>query len=176
VNLNADMVDGVDASAFALASNTYTKAEVDAAMATAGQRKRFYFDYTLCDGSEALTVCNDGFHMANLFELAEPAVLDYAYEEVGAMSYGDMGTGPPTGSFGWIRTSGGAATSGGVGVSNCNAWTSSEPSHKGTLAALPNTWADPAFSGSFALVWGTPWVAMEGGCSGDALGVWCIED
>jgi hypothetical protein len=34
-NLNADMVDGVEASDFALTSDTYTKAEVDALVAAA---------------------------------------------------------------------------------------------------------------------------------------------
>ena len=63
LNLNADMVDGVEGT------DIYTKAEVDAAVAAAGaadSRRWFYVTPGVVDnGANALTACDAGFHMAS---------------------------------------------------------------------------------------------------------------
>src|SRR5215207_4149301 len=84
------------------------------------QRKSFYLTQTLHNGSQALTACAEGYHMASLWEIFDTSNLRYD-TQLGHTSP-DSGFGPPTavGSRGWIRTGSenSAAFEGGVG--SCN--------------------------------------------------------
>jgi hypothetical protein len=171
VNLNADMVDGVEGT------DLYTKAEVDALLAdvlAAVAPREFYLtalpDY---DGDEALGACSTGFHMASLWEIADLSNLRYAYDHPDAFFRDDAGHGPPTMALGWIRT--GYVSSGDpyAGEGNCDGWTVDSGLNSGTVAYIPSRWADP--SGGNALVWGTPWASYSDGCEW-WYSVWCVED
>jgi len=161
LNLNADMVDGVEGT------NLYTKAEVDALVAAAGaadSRRWFYktsdFAY---DGANALTACDSGFHMASIWEIVDASNL--RYDTGRGQTKDDSGHGPPQGSNGWVRTGQDAYTGNILGTSNCGAWTSSSPSHYGTVAYLADDW--PAAQ--------RHWIGITLNC-GTTTSVWCIQD
>jgi hypothetical protein len=170
-NLNADMVDGVEGT------DIYTKAQVDAMLAAVleiAEPREYYLTAAEYYGNQPLGVCAAGFHMANLFEIADPSNLRYAYDHPDAQNRHDNGQGPPTGVLGWIRTGESSRTDPIPGYSNCNTWQTNEVSSAGTTAGFPNHWANPA-QGILALVWGTPWTAIEQSCS-QQIRVWCVED
>ena len=94
VNLNADRVDGLEASDFATASDTYTKAEVDAMLASAvmsARPKRYYLTDSTHNGADADVACGDGSHMASLWELSDPSNLRYASYVDDAYDLGSTG-------------------------------------------------------------------------------------
>jgi hypothetical protein len=170
-NLNADMVDGVEGT------EIYTKAQVDAMLAAVldgAEPREYYLTAAEYYGNQPLGVCAAGFHMANLFEIADPSNLRYAHDHPDAQNRHDSGTGPPSGVNGWIRTGESSRTDPIPGFSNCNTWQTNEASSAGTTALLPNDWANPAL-GMLALVWGTPWAAIHNSCS-EQIRVWCVED
>lgn len=173
-NLNADQVDGVEGT------DLYTKAEVDALVAaaviTAGSRE-YYLTDTAVTGDGAEGACGAGFHMAALYEIADPSNLSYASAHPDAVTWGDSGTGPPTGAWGWIRTGyieWVDQAENLAGTANCEGWTSNSVEHVGTGVMLPIEWADPIQS-SRVLIWGTPWVAVPHACNGPRS-VWCVAD
>ena len=131
-------------------------------------RKSFYVTKTLHDGSQALTACVGGYHMASLWEILDPSNLRYD-TQLGA-TLPDSGFGPPTAasSEARIRTGGPASNSETVGLGNCNAWTS--PSHDdfGTVIRLDIPWDATGEKIS-------PWFAFTGPCSVQ-LPVWCVQD
>ena len=136
-NFNADMVDGLEASDFASASDTYTKAEVDAmvaAVAAADARRWFYLTTTFPSGALADTVCDSGFHMASIYEILD--VSNLRYDTGRGYVRDDSGQGPPQQVGGWVRTGAGSYAENSAGVSNCLAWTSSSASDFGTIAWL----------------------------------------
>ena len=137
--------------------------------------RKFYLTQDGYDGSQALSACADGYHMASLWEILDPSNLRYD-TSLGA-TVADSGSGPPNGS-GWIRTgflaSNGINADGTVqlaGAANCQAWTSASREARGTTALLP--------------VYGTienddmtiisPWVARTAICSARTK-VWCVQD
>lgn len=128
---------------------------------------RYYLTTTLHDGNEALTACAAGYHMASLWEIHDPTSL--RYETALGFTRGDSGAGPPTRTFGWVRTGGDADESGLPGTSNCNAWTSENPFGEGTAVALPRIWRltdGPVIS---------PWTSVGELCV-EPLRVWCVQD
>jgi hypothetical protein len=172
-NLNADMVDGVEGT------DLYTRAEVDSLVAAAvaeASPREYYLSSTSVAGDGAESACGGGFHMAALYEIANPSNLKYASTHPDAVTWGDSGTGPPTGVWGWIRTGYIDASSGEnlPGTANCLGWTSNSEAEFGTGVILPIEWSDPIQS-SRVLVWGTPWAAVPHGCDAPR-GVWCVED
>ena len=174
VNLNADMVDGVEGT------NIYTKAEVDALVAAAiasSGRKRFYITdlSALYYGDSALSACASGFHMATFYEISEPSSLIYAYDASNAWTRPDSGVGPPTCAEGWVRTGAISSTDADPGVGNCALWTSAAQEEYGTVVRLSCNFADPTESGSYDEIPGTPWVTQTEECSSESL-VWCVED
>jgi hypothetical protein len=173
VNLNADQVDGLDASAFALTSDTYSKTEVEALIAAASaadSRRAFYVTTTVHDGDEASGACDSGFHMASIWEILDPSNL--RYDTGRGITRSDSGSGAPQSVVGWIRTGNTASTSNTPGIGNCDGWSDDSSGSSGTYALLP----DPG-----SLSWGatairiSPWTAVAWFCS-EELQVWCVED
>jgi len=172
-NLNADMVDGVEGT------NLYTKTEVDALVAaaveSAGARQYYLTDIDSYYSDAAIGACASGFHMANLFEIADPSNLSYGYSLTDAHTTADSATGPPTQRSGWVRTGYEARTDDAPGVGNCSNWVSTSASDYGTVAYISAEWTDPSRGGSIAVVSGTPWASFAQECNLGAR-VWCIED
>ena len=139
--------------------------ETETAMVQATGMRQYYLTELEYKGDEALTACVAGYHMASLWELADPSNLKYA-TSLGFMRE-DSGYGPPY-KNGWVRT--GYANYGGntAGWANCKVWSSREAGDYGTRVYLPSSWT----AGDQDMgVWGV----ITGGCSGSAS-VWCIED
>jgi hypothetical protein len=136
--------------------------------------RKFYLTQTSHDGSEALSACVDGYHMASLWEILDPSNLSYD-TSLGA-TVADSGSGPPNGS-GWIRTgfiasNGGTAPDGTVppGSGNCQVWTSASSAAYGTTALVPIYG-----SSEIEVTVISPWVARSTICSAKPR-VWCVQD
>jgi hypothetical protein len=135
------------------------------AEAAKGPRK-YYLSQERVTGSQALTACADGFHMASLWEIFQTTLLKY--DTTRGLTFSDSGYGPPTG-FGWIRT--GYVNNGQASVpgqDNCLTWTSAANSDFGTITRPSFTWNAPATTTD-------PWESSVATCDGE-LGVWCVED
>jgi hypothetical protein len=171
-NLNADMVDGIEGT------DIYTMAEVDALVAAATARKKYYLSALMAYGNTALTRCGTGYHMASVYEIYDPSNLQYAWDDPNAYLTDDSGKGPPAGEDGWVRT-GESEQEGpgpdGAGVANCLAWTSNDGGHFGTAVSISPEWTDPTAGGYFLNVPGTLWMGLTFACN-EQLPVWCIED
>lgn len=138
-------------------------------------RRRYYLTTTRHDGAQAPTACATGYHMASVWEIREPGVLDY--ESTLGATTADSGEGPPTVAFvgtsapndfyGWIRN-GYLAVGNTVGA-NCAAYTSNSPSHAGPAIGL---YFEIGYSNSSAIA---PWIWSNFNCS-QTLRVWCAED
>ena len=129
-------------------------------------RKSYYLTRTNHDGSQALSACASGYHMASLWEIFDTSNLTYNTEL--GLTLDDSGLGPPVLNGGRVRT---GATASGInepGVGNCQAWTSAEHVDWGTQVALPNNWV-----GNVQQI--NPWQAGTIEC--DSLRrVWCKQD
>ena len=178
LNLNADMVDGLEASDFASAIDTYTKAEADALVASAvesARTKRYFLTDAYYPPTSVESACGSGYHMANLFEISQPSSMHYAFDDGRAVHNSIIGQGPPTGYRGWIKTGWDSpSTVNTPGFANCNNWSSVDAGHYGTAARLPPIYSDPV-STVWALVWGTPWATLAQPCNTNHR-VWCVED
>lgn len=140
--------------------------------------KRYYLTIPAFDGAHAATACNPGFHMASLYEMLDPASLQY--DKTLGRGTLDQGAGPPSGQVdtflvlaGWVRTGAdpdlGLATA--PGRANCNAWTTT--SGRGTVAALSTPWS--AFPSSPVVNEVSPFEATTWPCNLTSQ-VWCMED
>ena len=129
---------------------------------TRDTRRLFYLTQTTHDGSQALTACASGYHMASLWEIHDPTYLRYN-TQIG-LTKDDSGFGPPALSEGWIRTGENASNS------NCQAWTSASDAVNGTPVSLTteSLWASPASVVS-------PWGAQPFSCNA-SFPVWCLQD
>jgi hypothetical protein len=127
--------------------------------------RQYYLTELEYKGDEALTACEAGYHMASLWEIADPSNLKY--NSVLGFTREDSGHGPPY-KAGWVRT--GYTSYGGntAGQGNCQAWSSHESSDDGTRAFLPSSWT--AGDQDMGV-----WAVSAIGCSSSAS-VWCIED
>jgi hypothetical protein len=134
-------------------------------VASTGMRQ-FYQTKGQYDGSEASTACEEGYHMASLWEIADPSNLKY--NTALGISWQDSGSGPPAIDYGWVRTGYVNYTSYGAGEANCDAWSSDSYSHWGTVVVLPWDWTAE---------WDdmNVWTASVIEC-GYSQFVWCIED
>ena len=132
---------------------------------TRDPRRSFYLTQTTHNGSQALTACAEGYHMASLWEIFDTSNLKY--DTSLGFTLPDSGSGPPTSQDGWIRTGfvGGAGNF--PGLANCSAWTSTAGG--GTTVALPDRW-DPT-----TLSRVTPWQPLLVACFEDPH-VWCVQD
>jgi hypothetical protein len=172
-----------------IATGVVTAAKLSASGSTAGQvlmsngasviwvsaRRKWYIGAIggAATGAAALTACNPGFHMASMWEVREPALLQYDASQLWALgAFTDIGTGPPTGTPpAWIRTGFVSDTSNTRGHGNCAMWTSASNAHYGTKISLPDSW-DGAIEPSSSTA---PWVAQPVTCNTNSPVV-CIED
>jgi hypothetical protein len=130
-------------------------------------RKSFYLTKTLTyNGSQALSACAAGYHMASLYEIIDPSNLKYDTQL--GFTYADSGVGPATNVAGFIRTGAPASGFNTPGFGNCNAWTSSSNADYGTVVILDYSWLDNP-----SLI--SPWRAAAQVCSHDGQ-VWCVQD
>jgi hypothetical protein len=127
-------------------------------------KRRFYLGASLLGSVLAPTACLAGFHMASAFELLDPGGLEYVSRF--GVAAADGGSGPPAGLEGRVRTGQTAST-----VSNCSAWTSSNPAHTGTHLML-----EPSANWNAAGSQHSPWRAVTGRACSQIARVWCIED
>ena len=131
--------------------------------------RTFYLTKDFHDGSQALTACAPGFHMASLWEIFDPSNL--RYDATLGFTRDDSGSGPPQGSFGWIRTGTGATTSNFAGVGNCNAWQSNAPSTAAPKSSSRTVGRRACHRARF-----TPGLAQsEPGPKSNACGAWRIN-
>ena len=145
--------------------NASASAMETAETASTGMR-RFYETPTITIADYATSACAPGYHMASLWEIADPSNLEYN-TELGLLRT-DSGQGPPTDRYGWVRTGYIAEDANVPGQANCEAWTSSDPADWGTRAGLHLNWD----SGTQDIgVWGVDTQP----CSGYRY-VWCVED
>lgn len=135
--------------------------------------RQFYLTQTTHTGSQALTACAAGYHMASLWEIFDTSNLRYNT----ALGVTGDGSGPPTSislmgsndNVGWIRTGGSSATGFGPGISNCLIWTSDAEEHTGTLVGLTPAWATSEVSPI------NPWRGLTDSCETQQQ-VWCVQD
>lgn len=132
--------------------------------------KKFYLTQSGANGSQALTACDGGYHMASIWEILDPSNLKYDTNR--GRTLGDSGSGPPTegAGLGWIRAGEDAAVGpAGPGFANCNAWTSNNGADVGTVVGLKSA-LDAASLGVI-----NPWRSQTEECS-EGHPVWCVKD
>jgi len=135
--------------------------------------RQYYLTKNWYYPNQAIQACATGYHFASLWELMDTSNLQYAFDHPDAyMVVGDQGWGPPAGVGGlgwkgWVRTGYSADVSGVAGQSNCNAWTSTDAAHFGTIAGVSFDWGVTEDIG----VWDVG-VYL---CNYHEL-VWCVED
>ncbi len=128
-------------------------------------KRRFYDTTGEFTGSQVLTACTQGFHMASIWEILDPSNLAYA-TELGRQA-SDSGSGPPN-TGGWARTGFGSIASG--NGANCLAWTSSNFAERGTSVSLDGVLDDGIAHDA------PPWRINNILPCNLSAPVWCIED
>jgi hypothetical protein len=147
-----------------LTGGNASASEVQAPQTASTGMRQFYLTTASLNGDEVLDACAAGYHMASLWEIADPSNLVYNTDLGSHLS--DSGQGPPAMS-GWVRTgyiSGTEVT----GRANCSLWTSDSSGDWGSYALLHSEWD----GGHDEL---GVWSVSTGICSGQHR-VWCIED
>jgi len=124
--------------------------------------RRFYLTSQGANGSQALSACVAGFHMAAFWELQDLSALEYA-PHLGRTGF-DTGKGAPN-DPGWART--GVANNAASSIS-CNVWTTTSGTGQWVALVEPTS---AAGSGSNI----APWVKGTTACS-TSFPVWCVED
>lgn len=134
---------------------------------TRDPRRLFYLTQTTHNGSEALTACDAGYHMASLGEIFDTSNLKY--DTARGVTTDDSGSGPPANQVGWIRTGSFSDVSSRPGFANCNVWTSHSESDYGTFVLLSSNWD------SSDLTRVSPWEPQILACD-FTIYVWCLQD
>ena len=133
-----------------------------------GRRQYYLTSSGTFDGATAPGACAAGYHMASFFELAYALLL--SYDSALGFTTADMGSGPPSGIYGWVRTGNLANNSiGDPGTDNCLAYTTTAGS--GTIVGLDSVWEKT----NYVTPEIAPWGAIVIGCN-ITFRVWCIED
>lgn len=132
--------------------------------------KKFYLTVEYFPGDQATLACEEGYHMASMWEIRDVSNLKYDTDR--GVTTADSGSGPPSGEPGYVRTGGASAAAAPPGYGNCYAWTSNDSLDIGTYARLPEFWIDPPF-GNFTHVT-SPWSVATTNCGGAR--VWCVSD
>jgi hypothetical protein len=128
--------------------------------------RQFYLSPGVHLGNEALSACANGYHFASLWEIADPSNLRYNHSL--GVTYDDSGSGPPSSSFGRVRTGYSSSNSSTAGEANCESWTSQSSPDRGTIAYLPYNWtAGWDEIGVWTVDTRPCWLSYH---------VWCIED
>jgi hypothetical protein len=142
------------------------ESSVSAASSVGG--RRVYLTTTNFYPDLARTACNAGFHMASLWEILDTSNWVYDAGQPGAYLNPDMGDGPPSYWYGWVRTGGDSSADNVAGQGNCAVWTTRVGTSYGTSVRLSRTWESAP--GDIAT-----WDATAFACS--FIGpVWCAED
>ena len=141
------------------------------------QPRKFYLTPTnTYNGSQALTACAEGYHMASLWEIFDPSNLKY--DTALGSDGNDSGSGPPTMSIvaghifnaGWIRTGGGDVSGGDPGRANCFGWTHDSALSDGTVVGLTELWSSTSTVTPVG-----PWRAFPQSCQ-EPQQVWCMQE
>jgi hypothetical protein len=136
--------------------------------------RRFYATKNSVSADQALTACASGYHMASLWEIANPS--NFKYDTTLGVTSPDSGQGPPTstpflgGSLmvrGWVRTGYINSVTATAGLGNCNGWSSTSDTHSGTAIRLPSVWTSSPDIGV--------WDAAAASCDIPRR-VWCVQD
>jgi hypothetical protein len=125
----------------------------------------YYLTQSYYDGSQASTACEDGYHMASIWEIMDTTNLQY--ESNLGITRDDSGQGPPSYYVGWVRTGYQSYSGPVIGGTNCYAWSNNTTEHNGTAAYLPNDWTEKIKL--------APWWADSYTCN-STLPVWCVGD
>jgi len=143
-----------------------------APLAQSSGMRGYYLTQSAYNGAEAdgtdgngAGVCASGYHFASLWEILDLSNLKYD-TDLGYTQH-DSGQGPPSITWGWVRTGISANISITPGSGNCAVWTSSSSDYGGTIAQLPSNWG----AGQDIHVWE---VATDN-CAWSHF-VWCVED
>ena len=140
-------------------------------------QRTFYLTQTQHNGSQPLSACAQGYHMASLKEIFDTSNLRYNTEL--GFTDSDSGFGPPSGftvggdpvnAAGWIRTGGPPHDGGVIGAANCKVWTENSDGDLGTVVFLEPVWSHLTPTTVIS-----PWVGETRSCSG-ASRVWCVQD
>lgn len=148
---------------------TDSRVEAEGAAATslrANGMRQYYLTQTGAAGASASTHCAAGYHMASMWEIADPSNLSYNTSL--GMTSPDSGSGPTTEYIGWVRTGYVANDTSTPGRANCLTWQSSGAGDYGSAARLPNDWG----AGADDLgVWDVGAYLCY-----NNFPVWCVED
>ncbi len=150
---------------FSLTGESAVASTREASPAQSGGMRQFYLGNG-GTGNQAET-CETGYHLASLWEIADPSNLKYN-TTYGATS-SDSGQGPPSTTSGWVRTGyTGQDETTIAGRANCDAWSTWYSTRYGTVAQLPNNWTSGAQDMGV-------WQLSIAECN-DLRPSWCIED
>jgi hypothetical protein len=137
--------------------------------------RQFYLSVLPYQANAARTACESGYHMASIWEIADPSAL--IYNPTLGRTGTDSGSGPPSQlsgfgySFparGWVRTGYSYSVSDIPGQANCGTWLSNNEFYWGTSANLPSNWT----GGEVDIgLWN-----IEVSTCDTSMRVWCIED
>ena len=139
--------------------------EVETAEVMSTGMRQYYMTDSLHAGNETLTACEEGYHLASMWEIADPTNLKY--DTALGFSWGDSGEGPSSARRGWVRTGASPGTGATPGMANCEVWTSNSSSDYGSTALLDTVWTDDPDVGL--------WTVDIKACDGTWY-VWCVED
>ena len=141
-----------------------------AEISTTGMRRFYLTAMPIYDGDDLTSpfACEEGFHVASLWELLDLSNLAYYVGGNSAINP-DQGSGPPTARQGWVRTGYVNDTGTTPGQANCYSWTSASPDDNGTRAQIPALWNDPSDQDVHT------WQVWVESCD-QTTSVWCIED
>ena len=127
--------------------------------------RRFYLAPSVDTAPQAMGACASGYHFASLWEILDTSNLVYD-TALGMVPPGtDMGSGPPAGLGGWVRTGYASSNENTPGQGNCYSW--QLDNGFGTIARLVSNWS----TGGDMYVWDA-----ETAPCGNAGYVWCVED
>ena len=126
--------------------------------------RKFYLTQTTHTGSQALTACAAGYHMASLYEILDPSNL--RYDTALGATQADSGFGPPVGELGWVRSGYRNDI-----FDNCLVWTSADSDVFGATATLRRLGNLIPPEGRII----DPWEIFTVTC-GRTQGVWCVQD
>ena len=135
--------------------------------------KTYYLTVTGFTGSDAITACDSGFHMASISEIQDPISLQYAPRGIPAYDpaqASDQFQYPDH--TGWVRTEADSLT--GL-VYNCDDWRSSSDQQSGTMMMRGSLWGENGRSlyNSDPAAW---WQATRTASCSLPEHVWCVED
>ena len=140
------------------------------ALLSLNSMRKFYITSADYSASQAVSICESGYHFASLWELLDTSNLAYAHDLGAVWQAGDLGSGPPSEMPGWIRTGYESESETGIpGRDNCSNWTTRDSDFDGTTAELRSNWT--ATGGNYF----HGWEVFVVDCSQE-LGVWCVED